>query len=93
VWQDDVSLGRGWEDDDVRDGGAGAGSEAEESFGVLEGLEQVVLLSPATMMWPMWYQSLLPSDWWTHPPPWSAKVQLYIKSQCLSSYIKSQCLT
>jgi len=74
VWQDDESVGTGWEGDDVGEGGAGAGAEAEESLGVLEGLEQVVLLSPATMMWPMWYQSLLPSDWWTHPPPWSAKV-------------------
>ncbi len=59
---DNESIGSGWE-------GKG-GSHTESGVGVLEGLEHVVLLSPATMMWPLWYQSLLPSDWWTSPPSW-----------------------
>ena len=67
---DDESVGSGWECSDLGEGGVHAEAGAGQRWGALEGLEHVVLLSPATMMWPLWYQSLLPSDWWTHPPSW-----------------------
>eukprot|EP00802_Teleaulax_amphioxeia_P011558 Tamp_11591.p2 GENE.Tamp_11591~~Tamp_11591.p2 ORF type:complete len:290 (-),score=37.97 Tamp_11591:186-1055(-) len=75
---DDESVGSGWECSDLGEGGVHAEADAGQRWGALEGLEHVVLLSPATMMWPLWYQSLLPSDWWTHPPSWSRKVETWV---------------
>ena len=41
-------------------------------------LTAVHLFNCSTMFWPAWYQHLLAKEWWTVPPPCSAKISSWV---------------
>ena len=65
------------EHDGAREGACGPGAQVSGEEGVLgvemaglENVQMVALLAPATMLWPLWFDTVLKPDWWTAPPAW-----------------------